>query len=221
MLKDLITSEGMLFFISMGIALALGLVQALLYTIKNKYTKSFLITLLLLPASVSLVILMINGNIGLGVAVAGAFSLVRFRSIPGKGKEIVAIFIAMVTGLTIGAKYFEYAVIFSLASSIILLILNITNVFEPNRNGTNKVLQITIPEDLNYTAVFEEVFKKYTKKVVKTKVKTTNLGSMYKLTYEIVLIDSLKEKEFIDELRCLNGNLEVSVCDDNYEEMVL
>ena len=118
MLKDLIKSESMTFYISIGIALVLGIIQAILYTIKNRYSKSFLITLILLPAAVSLVILLINGNIGLGVAVAGAFSLVRFRSIPGRGKEIVAIFISMVTGLTIGAKYFEFAVIFAIVSSV-------------------------------------------------------------------------------------------------------
>lgn len=214
MLKDLITSETMLFFTCMGFALLMGIIQAILYTIKNKYTKSFITTLILLPAAVSLVILIINGNIGLGVAVAGAFSLVRFRSMPGKGKEIVAIFIGMVTGLTIGAKYFEYAVIFSVSSSLILMVLNILNVFNPNNKGLNKILNITIPEDLNYSTVFDEVFEKYTNSVIRTKVKTTNLGSLFKLTYNITLKDTLLEKEFLDELRCLNGNLEISLYDD-------
>lgn len=221
MLKDLIKSESMTFYISIGIALVLGIIQAILYTIKNRYSKSFLITLILLPAAVSLVILLINGNIGLGVAVAGAFSLVRFRSIPGRGKEIVAIFIAMVTGLTIGAKYFEFAFIFSIASSVILLILNITNVFEPSRKKLNKILKITIPEDLNYTNVFDEVFVKYTSSVLRTQTKTTNMGSMFKLTYQIVLKDAMKEKDFIDELRCINGNLEIAIYDDVIDDTVL
>ena len=221
LLKDKIQDEGTLFLICMGIALALGIIQAVLYTIKNKYTKSFVVTLLLLPAAVSLVILLINGNIGLGVAVAGAFSLIRFRSIPGTGKEIVAIFIAMVTGLTIGAKYFEYATLFSVGASSILLLLKITNLFEPNKKGVSKLLKITIPEDLNYTTVFEDIFEKYATNVERISVKSTNMGSMFKITYQLKLKNKEQEKEFIDELRCRNGNLEIVISDNVYNDMVL
>ncbi len=221
MIKDLIKGETGLFIICMISALILGVIQAFLYTIKNKYTKSFVITILLLPVSVSLVILLINGNIGLGVAVAGAFSLVRFRSIPGSGKEIVAIFIAMVTGLTVGTGYIEYAAIFCIVASLILLLLNATNIFNPNCRGNRKVLKITIPEDLNYTEVFEDLFDKYTTSCEKKSVKTTNMGSMFRLKYDIILKDNKVEKEFIDELRCRNGNLEVSIYDNELDGEVL
>ncbi len=221
LIKDLITNETTLFFICMGFALLLGLFQAFLYTIKNRYTKSFVATLTLLPVSVSLVILLINGSLGLGIAVAGAFSLVRFRSIPGTGKEIVAIFIAMVTGLAVGAKYFEYAVIFNVIGSVVLLILNLTKIFEPNKHKQEKILKITIPEDLNYTNVFEDLFKKYTNNYERTSVKSINMGSMFRITYRLTIKDVNLEKEFIDELRCRNGNLEISMYDDSYEEVTL
>ena len=131
MLKDIITNEMVLFMVAMGVSIVLGILEAFVYTIKNRYTKSFVMTIMLLPVAVSLVILLINGSLGLGIAVAGAFSLVRFRSIPGTGKEIVAIFLSMVTGLAVGAKYFEYAAIFAVISSAIILVMNLTKIFDP------------------------------------------------------------------------------------------
>lgn len=220
-IKEMINNETLFFFISMLSALILGIVQAAFYTIKNKYTKSFVITLILTPAAVSLVISLINGNIGLGVAVAGAFSLIRFRSIPGSGKEITAIFISMVTGLAVGTGYIEYAAIFLVITSLIMLLLNATNLFNPNRLGNKKILKITIPEDLNYSSVFKDLFAEYTSFVKKIRVKTTNMGSMFLITYEITLKNNDLEKEFIDQLRCRNGNLEVSIYDNELEGDVL
>ncbi len=220
-IKEMINNETLFFFISMLSALILGIVQAVFYTIKNKYTKSFMITLILTPAAVSLVISLINGNIGLGVAVAGAFSLIRFRSIPGSGKEITAIFISMVTGLAVGTGYIEYAAIFLVITSLIMLLLNTTNLFNPNRLGNKKILKITIPEDLNYSSVFKDLFAEYTSFVKKIRVKTTNMGSMFLITYEITLKNNDLEKEFIDQLRCRNGNLEVSIYDNELEGDVL
>lgn len=221
MLKDIITNEMVLFMVAMGVSIVLGILEAFVYTIKNRYTKSFVMTIMLLPVAVSLVILLINGSLGLGIAVAGAFSLVRFRSIPGTGKEIVAIFLSMVTGLAVGAKYFEYAAIFAVISSAIILIMNLTKIFDPKNRCKEKIMKITIPEDLNYTTVFEDLFDKYTNFHERISVKSINLGSMFRITYRVTLKDINLEKTFIDELRCRNGNLEISIADDVVEEMVL
>lgn len=217
LIKEMIDNEIGFFFISMISALILGVIQAILYTIKNKYTKSFITTLILTPVAVSLVISLINGNLGLGVAVAGAFSLIRFRSAPGTGKEITAIFISMVTGLAVGAGYIEYASIFLVVTSSIMLILNVTNLFNPNRAGNNKILKIAIPEDLNYTTIFNDLFEKYTNYAKKIRVKTTSMGSVFLITYEVVLKEYSLEKSFIDELRCRNGNLEIAIFDNETE----
>lgn len=198
------------FFICFAVALALGAVLAVGYTIKNKFTKSFAITLAILPSVVCVVIMLVNGNIGAGVAVAGAFSLIRFRSAPGSAKEIVAIFIAMCTGLLLGMGYIAYAVIFTVVMAAILIVLNVTKVWN-KKHGTEKTLVITIPEDLNYSEVFDDIFNEFTLKHEAVSVRTTNMGSMFKLKYNIVLKDAAKEKQFIDELRTRNGNLEIMI----------
>ena len=199
------------FFICFAVALVLGVILAGGYTIKGKYTKSFAITLAILPAVVCVVIMLVNGNIGAGVAVAGAFSLVRFRSQPGSAKEIVAIFIAMCSGLLAGMGYIAFAVIFTIVMAVILLVLNIVKIWNRKQAPKEKTLRITIPEDLNYTEVFEDLFQKYTQSHETVSVKTTNMGSMFKLKYNIVLKDASQEKEFIDELRQRNGNLEIMI----------
>lgn len=204
------------FFICFAVALVLGTVLAAGYTIKGKYTKSFAITLAILPAVVCVVIMLVNGNIGAGVAVAGAFSLVRFRSQPGSAKEIVAIFIAMCAGLLTGMGYIAFAVIFTVVMAVLLLVLNIVKIWNRKPRHAEKSLVVTIPEDLNYTEVFDDLFKEYTTGCETVYVKTTNMGSMYKLKYRIVMRDPAKEKQFIDELRCRNGNLEIMI--SNAEE---
>ncbi len=199
------------FILCVGVALIIGIFLSFIYTVKNKYTKSFLITLTVLPAVVCVVIMMVNGNVGAGVAVAGAFGLVRFRSAPGTAKEIATIFLAMGAGMIAGMGYLAYAFLFSVIMGIILLICNISGLGE-NRNELNeKILKITIPEDLDYSDLFDDLMEEYTEKYEIASVKTTNMGSMFKLTYNITLKDINKEKKFIDELRCRNGNLEISI----------
>ena len=207
----------------MVFAIVLGFLQAFVYTVKNRYTKSFVTTLILLPVAVCMIVLLVNNNIGVAVAVAGAFTLVRFRSVPGTGKEITAIFISMVTGVTLASWQtynLEYALFFSLIGSGLLLILNTTNLFTKT-NKKEMILKVTVPEMLNYYTVFEDVFNKYTVSCEKLAVKSVNMGSMFKLTYRVVLKDIELEKEFIDELRIRNGNLEISLFDDSYNENML
>ena len=217
------TNDMTYFFICMVFAIVLGFLQAFVYTVKNRYTKNFVTTLILLPVAVCMIVLLVNNNIGVAVAVAGAFTLVRFRSVPGTGKEITAIFISMVTGVTLASWQtynLEYALFFSLIGSGLLLILNTTNLFTKT-NKKEMILKVTVPEMLNYYTVFEDVFNKYTVSCEKLAVKSVNMGSMFKLTYRVVLKDIELEKEFIDELRIRNGNLEISLFDDSYNENML
>ena len=166
-------------------------------------------TLAILPAVVCVVILMVNGNIGAGVAVAGAFSLVRFRSAPGTAREIGAIFAAMSTGLITGMGYIGYAVLFTALIGIAMLVFAKLSLGE--KKISRKILKITIPESLDYSDVFDDIIKTYTKSYRLNQVKTSNMGSLFKLSYEIVIADGSSEKEFIDKLRTRNGNLEISI----------
>jgi uncharacterized membrane protein YhiD involved in acid resistance len=152
--------------------------------------------------------MMVNGNLGTGVAVMGAFSLVRFRSLPGSSKEISAIFFAMAVGLSTGMGYISFAAVMTIILSLTLLLLSKTSF--GGGETSSKELKITIPENLNYADVFDDLFEKYTKSAVLEKVKTTNLGSMFDLHYRIELNDESEEKAFIDEIRCRNGNLTVA-----------
>jgi len=197
------------FLLCLGVSLALGFMIAAVYMWKNTHTKSFLVTLALLPAVVCVVIMMVNGNIGAGVAVAGAFSLVRFRSAPGSAKEIVTIFLAMGAGLMAGMGYLGFAALFTVIMCVVFLLYSSL----ANRNGeaVDKIIKITIPEDLDYTGAFEDIFAVYTSKNELIAVKTTNMGSMFRLTYRITLKDTAVEKEMIDRLRARNGNLEIMV----------
>ncbi len=199
------------FLLCLGCALILGLVMAWVYMYKTRYTKSFVITLALLPAVVCIVIMLVNGNVGTGVAVAGAFSLVRFRSVPGTAKEICTLFLAMGTGLICGMGYLGFAVLFCIVMCGVFALYNCMD-FGVQKNGARyKVITIVIPEDLNYTEVFEDIFAEFTTQWDLVRVKTTNMGSMFKLTYHVTLKDIHKEKAMIDLLRCRNGNLEISV----------
>ncbi len=199
------------FLLCLGCALALGLGMAFTYMYRARYTKSFVVTLALLPAVVCVVIMLVNGNVGTGVAVAGAFSLVRFRSVPGSAKEICMLFLAMGAGLTAGMGYLGFAALFTAVMCVMFLIYNRID-FGAKRNAAiYKTLTVTIPEDLDYTGVFDGVFEKYTVSHELARVKTTNMGSMFRLTYLVVLRDPALEKEMIDQLRCRNGNLEIAV----------
>ena len=199
------------FLLCLGFSLVLGLVMAFAYMYRTRYTKSFVVTLALLPAVVCVVIMMVNGNVGTGVAVAGAFSLVRFRSVPGTAKEIGTLFLAMGAGLIAGMGYLAFALLFTVIMCAVFVLYNRLD-FGAKRNAARyKTIQITIPEDLDYSGVFEDIFAEYTTACELVRVKTTNMGSMFRLTYNVSLRDVSAEKEMIDQLRCRNGNLEISV----------
>ncbi len=199
------------FLLCIGCALVIGLILAATYMYRTRYTKSFVITLAILPSVVCVVIMMVNGNVGAGVAVAGAFSLVRFRSVPGTAKEIGVLFLAMGTGLITGMGYLGYAFLFAIILSAVNILYNHFD-FGARENGNlYKTLRITIPEDLDYSGVFEDLFQSYASSWELVQVKTTNMGSLFRLTYNLTLNNVTSEKELIDQLRCRNGNLEISV----------
>ena len=199
------------FLLCLGCSLVLGLAMAFAYMYRTRYTKSFVITLALLPAVVCVVIMLVNGNVGTGVAVAGAFSLVRFRSVPGTAKEICTLFLAMGAGLIAGMGYLGFAVLFTVIMCVIFVLYNCLDFGSKKNAATFKTFNITIPEDLDYTSVFDDIFAEYTRSHDLIRVKTTNMGSMFKLTYNVELTDATREKEMIDKLRCRNGNLEIAV----------
>lgn len=209
------------FIIGVASALGLGIVLALIYMFKSVYTKSFVVTLAILPAVVSIVIMMVSGSLGAGVAAAGTFSLVRFRSIPGTAKEIGVIFLAMAVGLVCGMGYPVYGLLFVIVVGGAFLLLNAIGFGEGKNSTLRKVLRITVPEDLEYGSMFDDLFEKYTTKHELSQVKTTNLGSLNRLTYNITLKKSGEEKQFIDELRCRNGNLEVNLMSMNADSREL
>ncbi len=198
------------FLLCVGCALVIGLMLAGFYMYRCRYSKGFVATLALLPAVVCVVIMMVNGNVGTGVAVAGAFSLVRFRSAPGSAREIGAIFLAMGTGLVVGMGYLGYALLCALLLGGVSMLY--TRLFGgEGKSGLYKTLHITIPEDLDYTDVFDPILQAYTSAWELTQVKTTNMGSLFRLTYNVTLLDAAREKALIDALRCRNGNLEITI----------
>lgn len=188
-------------------SLILGLIIAFAFNFKQKKTKSFMMTLALLPVIVQVVIMLVNGNIGTGVAVMGAFSLVRFRSAPGSAMDICAIFLSMAVGLATGTGHIVLAIVLALSVGV----LNIIYMLLPfgKKDTAQKELSITIPESLDYTEVFDDIFDKYLSNCELISVKTTNMGSLFKLKYRIDLKTDANEKKLIDELRCRNGNLEI------------
>jgi len=199
------------FLLCLAVSLVIGVVMTFAYMYRTRYTKSFVVTLALLPAVVCVVIMMVNGNVGTGVAVAGAFSLVRFRSVPGTAKEICTLFLAMGAGLIAGMGYIGFALLFTILMCTVFVIYNRLDFGTKKNNATFKTLTITIPEDLNYTEIFNDIFSEFTASSELVKVKSTNMGSMFKLTYNVELRDSTREKEMIDKIRCRNGNLEIVV----------
>lgn len=201
------------------VSLVLGLFVAFLYLFRNRCSKGFAVTLVLLPILVQAVIMMVNGNLGTGVAVLGAFSLIRFRSVPGSSKEICCIFFAMAIGLATGMGYLAFAALIAAVVGAALLILTLTPFGE--KKAEEKTLRIVIPENLDYTALFDDLFAQYASTAVLEKAKTVNMGSLFELSYRVVLKDSAQEKAFLDECRCRNGNLTVSIgrIVDNREEL--
>lgn len=191
------------------VSIILGVVIALTHKQTSKYNKNFLVTLSILPLLVQTIIIMVNGNLGTSVAIMGAFSLVRFRSLPGTSKEILSVFFAMTVGLATGMGHLVFAIIITIIGSLAIFILSKLALF--NKNKKEKILKIMIPENLDYTNIFDDIFETYTEKVELEQVKTTNMGSMFDLSYRIILNENVNEKEFLDDLRVKNGNLKVMI----------
>lgn len=198
------------FFSCLLASAVLGAAIAVVYMLTSKhYSSGFVVTLALIPAVVQIIIMMVNGNLGAGVAVAGAFSLIRFRSIPGTAREIGAIFIALATGLATGMGYITIAVVYTLIMLALLLLysklgLGIAKI-------EKRLLTVVIPESLNYAEVFDDIFERYTYKSEIINVKTTNMGSLFKISYEVILKNPKEEKDMLDLIRTRNSNLEISI----------
>lgn len=195
------------YLISACLAIACGALVAIASCFRARISKSYFVSLIVLPLAVQTVIVMVNGNVGAGIAVAGAFSLIRFRSVPAKAREIVSLFVAMTGGLACAAGYVGIAVLFTLVACACIVVLSLVKI----NSESDMQLIITVPENLNFTGAFDEVFAKYTTSNTLLSVKTANMGSLFKLTYRIKMKNVAELREFIDDLRVRNGNLEVNV----------
>ena len=199
------------FFIMAAAAIVTGFIYSWLMSFKIRSKKRFFIVVAIVPFVVAAVITFVNGNIGAGVAIGGAFSLIRFRSAQGSADEIAAILIAMGSGIAFGMGYIAYGVIILLCMAVIFLVLSILPIFEHKGMSEERMLRITIPESLEYSGAFDDTFDHYLKSYENAGVKTTGMGSMFRLSFKIVMKDPTEEKAFIDELRTKNGNLEIAV----------
>ena len=195
--------------LAIGVSLLLGLVIAKVYQFKTVYSKSFVMSLALLPTLIAIVIFLVNGSLGAGVAVMGAFSLIRFRSAPGGAKELVSIFLVMTIGIAIGMGYLVFATVFTLIMSLAMLLLEVVN-FGQMKHSMRQ-LTVVIPESLDYESIFDDIFNKAANHVELANVKTSDMGSLFKLKYIIQLNGRMTEKELIDALRTRNGNLEIAI----------
>ena len=202
------TITGASFFAATLCSLAIGVYIAFMANIKGSTSKSMTITLALLPAIVQLVIMLVNGNIGAGIAVAGAFSLVRFRSQPGSGQDITNIFLAMAVGLSTGMGYIGLALVFAVIITIANLVLRIVDF--GGMGAEVRTVKITVPESLDFEGIFDDIFARYTSNATLNEVKTTGMGSLYKLSYDVTMRRGASTKAMIDEMRLRNGNLEIS-----------
>ncbi len=204
------------FFICLGTALVLGLIVAIVHKKTTRASSNFITTLAILPMLVAMAIMLVNGNLGAGVATVGVFSLVRFRSIAGNSRSILSVFFAMAIGLAVGTGYIAFAALFTVIVSAIIAFLKYIKFGEAST--VDKKLTILVPEDIDYTEMFDDVFSKYTTSHILEKSKTTNMGSLFELTYRINTKKKINEKEFIDKIRVKNGNLKVSLSHPLIEE---
>ena len=188
-----------------------GLLFAWVMSRRVRSTKRFFIVVSLIPFVVGAVITFVNGNIGAGVAIGGAFSLIRFRSAQGTADEIAAILIAMGAGIAFGMGYLAYGVLILLLLGLLYVLFSSLHLFESKPMQEERLLKVTVPESLEYTDMFDDAFSRYLKSVEHLGVKTTGMGSMYRLSYRVRMKDPKEEKAFIDELRVRNGNLEISL----------
>ncbi len=194
------------FFVCLGVALVLGLIVSFTHRKTARSSASFTTTLAVLPMLVTMAIMLVNGNVGAGVATVGVFSLVRFRSIAGNSRSILSVFFAMAIGLACGTGYITFAALFTVVIALVLFALKGLKFGE---NDQEQKLKIVVPEDLDYTNMFDDILKGYTTKYELAKAKTTNMGSLFELTYQIRLKKNVSEKDFIDKIRIKNGNLKV------------
>lgn len=203
----------------LGVAgILMGILMAFVYMKTTKqYSKNFIVSLAILPVLVMIAILMVNGNLGVSFAIAGIFGLVRFRSIPGNSKEILATFLAVVIGLALGRGYITFAAVITVVVSLLMFVYSIIPI---GSKDNDRKLKVVIPENLNYLDAFDEIFAKYTKSHELEKVKTTNMGAMYELSYVVSLKNDINEKAFLDDLRVRNGNLNI-ILSKNSDEDVL
>ncbi len=199
------------FFLMAAAALISGFLYAWIMSFRIRSTKRFFVVAAIIPFIVAAVITFVNGNIGAGVAIGGAFGLIRFRSAQGSADEIAAILVAMGSGIAFGMGYLAYGVIILLFLGALFLLLGSISIFEHRNMTEDRLLRITIPESLEYNGTFDEIFAHYLKKVENAGVKTTGMGSMFRLSYKVQMKNPAEEKAFIDELRTKNGNLEISV----------
>ena len=204
------------FFACLGVSLVLGLIVALVHKKTARSSSNFITTLAILPMLVSMAIMLVNGNLGAGVATVGVFSLVRFRSIAGNSRSILSVFFAMAIGLAVGTGYIAFAALFTAVVAAVIAFLKYIKFGESN--NIDKKLTILVPEDMDYTEMFDDVFSKYTTSHLLEKSKTTNMGSLFELTYRINTKKNINEKEFIDKIRVKNGNLKVSLSHPLIEE---
>ena len=202
-------------------SIVLGLLCSAIYMFKHKYSKNFVVTLALLPVIVQMVITLVNGNIGAGVAVMGVFSLVRFRSIAGTAKDIGSVFLAMAIGLATGMGYIGVAALLTIVVGVFNMILVLTPFGTQPASEKGKLLKITVPEDLEFEGAFDEVLGNYTSTYELQNVSTSNMGSLYQLEYKVSMREAGLEKRMIDELRCLNGNLKIMLGSPQVKREVL
>mgnify|MGYP003083873576 FL=1 len=195
--------------LAIGVSLLLGLVVAKVYQFKTVYSKAFVMSSALLPTLIAIVIFLVNGSLGAGVAVMGAFSLIRFRSAPGGAKELVSIFLVMTIGIAIGMGYLVFATVFTFIMSLAMLLLEVVN-FGQMKHSMRQ-LTVVIPESLDYESIFDDIFNKAANHVELANVKTSDMGSLFKIKYIIQLNGRMTEKELIDALRTRNGNLEIAI----------
>ena len=208
-----VTSE----LICLGVALILGILVALTHAAEGRTNKKFLIALAVMPMLVQVVITMVNGNLGTSVAVLGTFSLIRFRSIKSNARELLSIFFVMAIGLSLGMGQVFFAIVFTVVTCLVLLLANRLP-FGGQKNY--KRLKIVVPEDLDYEKMFDKIFDKYTNSCELIKSKTTNMGSLYELVYEVEMKSGASGRDFMDDIRTKNGNLKVILSTPIAEESV-
>ncbi|WP_213950834.1 DUF4956 domain-containing protein [Tepidanaerobacter syntrophicus] len=206
--------------LTIAISFILGVAISLTYMktgSKNTYSQSFSITLVLVPTLIAIIILMIGSNVARAFSLAGAFSIIRFRSSPGDPKDISYVLFALAAGLSCGVGFYQYAMLFTGVLCLLMFALSAFNFGA--KNSCRKLLKITIPEDMNYEGAFDDILKNFTTDYTLAKVKTTGLGSLYELVYNITMNKEMSQKEFLDALRCRNGNLNItlSMCADSAE----